>query len=179
MPLISAFGRQRQADFWVRGQPGLHCEFQDSQGYREKLGLEKNQPTKQKSILFNLLFSGARLGTQDLVHTRQVPAMVHAGSCSMVHAGPTLCLTYTYAYIYFVLCFDRHWILSSFCIGRVMKNFANTENLLQMSSVSFYLEEITAFLLNNIQGYSKILRNMFIFQVNMYFSLRCWGFNPC
>ena len=29
-PLIPALGRQRQADFWVRGQPGLQSEFQDS-----------------------------------------------------------------------------------------------------------------------------------------------------
>jgi hypothetical protein len=34
-PLIPALGRQRQADFWVRGQPGLQSEFQDSQGYTE------------------------------------------------------------------------------------------------------------------------------------------------
>jgi hypothetical protein len=30
-PLILALGRQRQADFWVRGQPGLQSEFQGSQ----------------------------------------------------------------------------------------------------------------------------------------------------
>jgi hypothetical protein len=35
--LIPALGRQRQADFWVPGQPGLQSEFQDSQGYRETL----------------------------------------------------------------------------------------------------------------------------------------------
>ena len=40
-PLISALGKQRQVDFWVRGQPGLQSEFQDSQGYTEK-------PWKQK-----------------------------------------------------------------------------------------------------------------------------------
>jgi hypothetical protein len=34
-------------DFWVRGQPGLQSEFQDSQGYTEKLCLEK-QKQKQK-----------------------------------------------------------------------------------------------------------------------------------
>jgi hypothetical protein len=46
MPLIPALGRQRQADFWVRGQPGLQSEFQDSQGlYREK-------KIKQKSSHF-------------------------------------------------------------------------------------------------------------------------------
>jgi hypothetical protein len=43
MPLIPALGRQRQVDFWVQGQPGLQSEFQDSQGYREKPCLKKNQ----------------------------------------------------------------------------------------------------------------------------------------
>jgi hypothetical protein len=47
MPLIPALGRQRQADFWVRGQPGLQSEFQDSQGYTEKPCLEKQ---KKKDI---------------------------------------------------------------------------------------------------------------------------------
>jgi hypothetical protein len=46
-PLIPALGRQRQADFWVRGQPGLLSEFQDSQGYTEKSSLE----TKQKNLV--------------------------------------------------------------------------------------------------------------------------------
>jgi hypothetical protein len=41
MPLIPALGRQRQADFRVRGQPGLHSEFQDSQDYTEKPCLKK------------------------------------------------------------------------------------------------------------------------------------------
>ena len=36
MPLITALGRQRQPDLWVRSQPGLHSELQDSQGYTEK-----------------------------------------------------------------------------------------------------------------------------------------------
>jgi hypothetical protein len=40
-PLIPALGRQRQADFWVRGQPDLQSEFLDSQGYTEKSCLEK------------------------------------------------------------------------------------------------------------------------------------------
>jgi hypothetical protein len=46
MPLIPALGRQRQADFWVRVQPGLQSEFQNSQGYTEKPCL-KNQTNKQ------------------------------------------------------------------------------------------------------------------------------------
>jgi hypothetical protein len=40
-PLIPTLGRQRQANFRVRGQPGLQSEFQDSQGYTEKPCLEK------------------------------------------------------------------------------------------------------------------------------------------
>jgi hypothetical protein len=46
-PLVPALGRQRQADFWVRGQPGLQSECQDSQGYTEKPCLKK---TKQKNL---------------------------------------------------------------------------------------------------------------------------------
>jgi hypothetical protein len=46
--LIPALGRQRQADFWVQGQPGLQSEFQDSQGYTEKSCLEK-QTNKTKN----------------------------------------------------------------------------------------------------------------------------------
>jgi hypothetical protein len=39
---------QRQADFWVRGQPGLQSEFQDSQCYTEKPCLEKTKKKKKK-----------------------------------------------------------------------------------------------------------------------------------
>jgi hypothetical protein len=51
MPLVPALGRQRQVDFWVRGQPGLQSKFQDSQGYTEKPCLKKptNQPNNQKN----------------------------------------------------------------------------------------------------------------------------------
>ena len=45
-PLVPALGRQRQADVWVRGQPGLQSEFQDSQGYTEKPCLEKPKINK-------------------------------------------------------------------------------------------------------------------------------------
>jgi hypothetical protein len=34
-------------DFWVRGQPGLQSEFQDSQGYTEQPCLEKPNQTNQ------------------------------------------------------------------------------------------------------------------------------------
>ena len=48
MPLFPALGRQRQANFWVRGQPGLQSEFQDSQGYTEKPCLEKKRKKEKK-----------------------------------------------------------------------------------------------------------------------------------
>jgi hypothetical protein len=44
MPLIPTLGRQRQADFWVWGQPLLQGEFQDSQSYTEKPCLKKKRP---------------------------------------------------------------------------------------------------------------------------------------
>jgi hypothetical protein len=45
MPSIPALGRQRQADLGVRGQPGLHSEFQNSQGSTEKPCLKKQTTT--------------------------------------------------------------------------------------------------------------------------------------
>jgi hypothetical protein len=36
-----------EADFWVRGQPGLQSEFQDNRGYTEKPCLKKTNKTKQ------------------------------------------------------------------------------------------------------------------------------------
>jgi hypothetical protein len=47
-PLIPALGRQRQADFWVWGQPGLQSEFQDSQGYTETLPQQNKNKNKKK-----------------------------------------------------------------------------------------------------------------------------------
>jgi hypothetical protein len=54
MPLIPALGRQRQVNFWVRGQPGLQSEFQDSQGYTEKPCLKQTnkQTNKQTKSTF-------------------------------------------------------------------------------------------------------------------------------
>jgi hypothetical protein len=51
MPLIPALGRQRQADFWVQGQPGLQSEFQDSQGYTEKPCLENTKKKKKQPVI--------------------------------------------------------------------------------------------------------------------------------
>ena len=52
-PLIPAFGKRGQADFWVWGQPGLQSEFQDSHGYTEKPCLGKTKPKHQNhGIIF-------------------------------------------------------------------------------------------------------------------------------
>jgi hypothetical protein len=45
-----ALGRQRQADFWVRGQPGSQGECQDSQGYTEKPCLKKKTQKLKRKI---------------------------------------------------------------------------------------------------------------------------------
>jgi hypothetical protein len=47
-PLIPALRRQKQADFWVRGQPGLQSEFQDSQNQKKK---KKKNLGSQVSLL--------------------------------------------------------------------------------------------------------------------------------
>jgi hypothetical protein len=51
-PLIPALGKQRQADFWVRGQPGLQSEFQNSQSYTEMPCLKKTKKEKKKESYF-------------------------------------------------------------------------------------------------------------------------------
>jgi hypothetical protein len=57
MFFIPVLGRQRQADFGVRGQPGLQSEFQDSQGYTEKTCLEKAKKKKKKKRIESELAS--------------------------------------------------------------------------------------------------------------------------
>jgi hypothetical protein len=47
--IFNPLRRQRQADFWVRGQPCLQSELQDSQGYTEKSCLEKSKTKKTKN----------------------------------------------------------------------------------------------------------------------------------
>jgi hypothetical protein len=56
----------RQADFWVRGQPGLQSEFQDSQGYTEKLCLEKKKKERKKILRVPLTLLHAILGSHPM-----------------------------------------------------------------------------------------------------------------
>jgi hypothetical protein len=46
-PLIPALRRQRQADLWVWGQPGLQSEFHNSQGYTDEILPWNKQANKQ------------------------------------------------------------------------------------------------------------------------------------
>jgi hypothetical protein len=43
---------QRQVDFWVRSQPGLQSEFQDSQDYTGKPWLRKKKKKKKEYDLW-------------------------------------------------------------------------------------------------------------------------------
>jgi hypothetical protein len=51
-PVTPALGRQRQANISGQGQPGLHSEFQDSQGYTEKPCPRERKEQKQTQTEF-------------------------------------------------------------------------------------------------------------------------------
>jgi len=50
-PLIPTLGRQRQVKLWVQGQPDLHKEFQDSQGYPDTLSQREKESMPCSSLL--------------------------------------------------------------------------------------------------------------------------------
>jgi hypothetical protein len=89
IPLIPALRRQRQADFWVRGQPGLQSEFQDSQGYTEKTLSRKR--TKQNKTKQN--------------KTKQNKETNKRYLCTSIH-----CMLGTLPLIYFYHSFIKAWI---------------------------------------------------------------------
>jgi hypothetical protein len=78
MPLIPALGRQRQANFWVRGQPGLQSEFQDSQGYTEKPCLKNKNKNKTKGTLCLLTIEqrASAVSPYSLLESRAVALIV-------------------------------------------------------------------------------------------------------
>ena len=43
-------------DFWIRGQPGLQSDFQDSQGYTEETCLKKKEKKKNKKKKKKFIF---------------------------------------------------------------------------------------------------------------------------
>jgi hypothetical protein len=75
-PLISALGRQRQADFWVQGQPGLQSEFQDSQGCTEKPCLKKTNWKKVYSAIFLLIILESHIMYSNCAHLSVLPCVL-------------------------------------------------------------------------------------------------------
>lgn len=68
IPLISALRRQKEFNLWVRGQPGLYSEFQDSQGYGEKRCLKNKQTNKQGLSLYPWINWNSQLQTHKDPH---------------------------------------------------------------------------------------------------------------
>ena len=58
-PLIPALRMQRQADFWVWGQPGLQSQFQDSQRKPVSKKPKKEKEKKEKKSVLEITFSYA------------------------------------------------------------------------------------------------------------------------
>ena len=73
MSLISALGRQRQADFWVRDQHGLQSEFQDSQ---------RNPVSKTKTEIISFQLWLCFWGTWDLWHFPQLVFCIMLALCA-------------------------------------------------------------------------------------------------
>jgi hypothetical protein len=94
MPLIPALGRQRQADFWVRGQPGLQSELQDSHGYTEKPCLEKQKKKKntqsRTGVLANLSYIVRQ--SQKTVNNTNTPRVVGKVRVVILSCPARLCL---------------------------------------------------------------------------------------
>jgi hypothetical protein len=87
-PLNPALGRQRQADFWVRDQPGLQSEFQDSQDYTDKPCLKNKtkQNQKQQQQEWREL-TGGKIRKR---HLLSYPSMWSGGRWLWSHVSPTL-----------------------------------------------------------------------------------------
>jgi hypothetical protein len=86
MPLIPVLGKQRQVDFWVRGQPGLQSEFQDSQGYTEKpCPTPTPHPHPPKKTFITILFKRHIRKIKELkwIYTVQRESAIESGVCCM------------------------------------------------------------------------------------------------
>jgi hypothetical protein len=94
-PLIPALGRQRLADFWVWGQPGLQSEFQDSQGYTEKPRLEKTTTTTTKIYFYYLCYTCTDTYTCVCIHTHMLH-ILYIYTETYMHTTPLIHMqTYT------------------------------------------------------------------------------------
>jgi hypothetical protein len=96
MPLIPALGRQRQEDFWVRGQPGLQSEFQDSHGYTEKPFPGKQNKTTPPKKKLNKKFKTKQNGLTLLIRyyffSQKQRCLLVAALLSVKHSEATLSL---------------------------------------------------------------------------------------
>ena len=125
-PLFPAHGRQRQVDFWVRGQPGLQSEFQDSQGYTEKPCLKKQKTNKQqKKGIKNLLLEGFRFVcagrgelymNQGLLGGKADALLQNLQSASMLVNCFLLCLKFSFyftcmCFAYMYACTPCGWLV--------------------------------------------------------------------
>jgi hypothetical protein len=85
-PLIPALRRQRQADFWVQGQPGPQSEFQDSQGYTEKQNKQTNPFHLERESQAGEMAQGVKLlllKPEDLGTHRKPGVVVFASNLSL------------------------------------------------------------------------------------------------
>ena len=137
MPLIPALGRQRQADFWVRGQPGLQSEFQDSQGYTEKPSLEKQNKTKQnktnKQKNQNQNQKQSHKETKGLKLEPQIWYFCHVGKDRAYVVQIPLCLDYLLSD---VILYDRLAVSVSNGISITLQQSVMTCNFLDYNSAS-------------------------------------------
>ena len=74
--LIPALGGQSQVDFWVRGQPGLQNEFQNSQGYTENPVLEKKKKAKDKQTTTTTTIKTQRVVSDSVLSPRELSCIM-------------------------------------------------------------------------------------------------------
>jgi hypothetical protein len=92
--LILALGRQRQADFWVPGQPGLQSEFQDSLDYkmssRTARAIQRNPVWKKNAL-------GEKKERKSWLETWMQPCHHGHQRLSLLGFSPHLCCSYGWA----------------------------------------------------------------------------------
>jgi hypothetical protein len=97
-PLIPALRRQRQVNFWVRGQPGLQSEFQD----RETLSW-KTKKKKKKSF-----FSQDKLVVDIFIWCEYIFQSLVKGHKSLVRITISRDLfLFIYLFIYYLFCLKK------------------------------------------------------------------------
>jgi hypothetical protein len=130
-PLIPALGRQRQADFWVWGQPGLQSEFQDSQGYTEKPCLKTKQ---NKTKPFNSILSGAN----------HISRFWWISPDKLISALCLLPFLRRYKHIFYLLLHSRLYSLLLNAFSRPARKNTTNQNLLRQSFIAYIFRSQSA-----------------------------------